>query len=447
VLRGELSEAIEEETPRFSALARLGAEMPAWHEAVREVARRRADEDGDCAALADALRRMGWVDESIALLRPGVRANPGSEPGSRLLVQLFAQRQLEAELKVLALETYRTFADGGAVPDFDRFCERMGAASNRALGHDLAKESSTLSFWPIGSLLDPTTESGLPAWFRRSGRLLVAGQRRGRPPELLLTSLVATGVAGPQHAQLYFVDGTLIPGWLEHQGARFSGAALDRFVYVDVGAVEDDVARILALDRRLGGERERVLADPVQLAADARARTSIVEPAEVATKLELRALAEWREHDPRQERAQLLAEALDGVIAHETGHLEDAVRFLPLSTHVWSHLGDLLRLGFSPRRIEEWLEMRAECVALARARNPHLVLGACVGQQAGSSTLTPHGGGYQELLERLVEKLDDAPEDFPELDRTKVLVQQLDLLSADQIRLAARRVLSDLGID
>src|SRR6185436_336481 len=121
----------------------------------------------------------------------------------------------------------------------------------------------TLSCWPIGVLLDPTSDGGLPGYFRQCGRLFIAGERGGFPPELLLASTLARGIAGPQRAELSFIEGTLIPGWLEHQGARFSGAALDRFAYVDVAAVEDDMARIVAGERRLGGERARVLADPV----------------------------------------------------------------------------------------------------------------------------------------------------------------------------------------
>jgi hypothetical protein len=167
----------------------------------------------------------------------------------------------------------------------------------------------------------------------------------------------------------------------------------------------------------------------------------------VATKLELRALDDWRARDPSRDPAGLLAEALDGVLAHEIAHLEDAARFLPVSKSLWRHLATWFGLGFSPRRIEEWLEMRAECVALARARNPRLVLGACIGQATGGGSLTPHGGGYVELLERLVVVVDESPQDFPALDRSRNLLQQLDLLSRDEIRLAATRVLSDLGID
>jgi tetratricopeptide (TPR) repeat protein len=450
VLRGELPEAMAEESPRFVALARVGASTPAWDEArsvLPQAAAATPDDRSDVVALAAAFSRMGWIEEAIALLRPSGRGAPADESSTRLLERLLGQRQLEAELKALALETYRRFATGHGAPDFGHFTQRMGAAARHALGDDLLDGARPLSFWPVGEMLDPTSESGLPAYFRQCGRLLVAGQRRGRPPEIVLASVLGTGVAGPQRAQLSFIEGTLIPSWLEHQGARFAGAALDRFVYVDVSAVEEDVARLLASERRIADARDRVLADPVQPASDRGERTSVSEPAEVATKLELRALDDWRTREPRGDRESLLAEALDAVLQHETGHLEDAARWLPLSSHAFGAIFQFARLGFSSARVEEWLEMRAECIALARARNPYLVLAGCAGQFGGSGGLTPHGGGYEELLRRLVGVIEDSPEFFPQLDRKRNLLQQLDRLTPRQIRVAAEGVLAELGLD
>ena len=92
--------------------------------------------------------------------------------------------------------------------------------------------------------------------------------------------------------------------------------------------------------------------------------------------------------------------------------------------------------------------MRAECRAHATAENPWLVLASCASQLGGGEpALTPHAGGYRDLLARLVEVLDDDPEAFPSLARDRVLVQQLDRLSEDELREAARRVLADLGTD
>ncbi len=447
VLRGEVAEVLTEEAPRFAALARLGGRSVAWDEVTRLASDLSRSEAADPTELAAAFSRLGWVEEAIALLRPSAGAAPPSERASRLLVRLFAQRQLEAELKSLALETYRRFDEHHDSRDFAAFRERIAAVARRALGDELEDGPATLSFWPVGEMLDSTAEGGLPGYFRQRGRMLIAGQRSGRPPELFLASVLGEGVAGPQKSRLCFVDDTLIPGWLEHQGARFAGAALDRVAYVDVAAVDDDVSRILAIERRLGAARERVLADPVLLASDRDERVRVTEPAEVSTKLELRALDDWRAREPQGDRASLLAEALDAVLMHETAHLEDADRFLPISRQLFRNLLELVRHGFSSTRIESWFEMRAQCVALARAKNPYLVLADCTAQAAGGGKLTPHGGGYQELLERFVALLEDAPHDFPTLDRRRNLLQQVDRLSPEEIRLAAHRLLADLDIE
>ncbi len=447
VLRGEPARALALEAPRFRALAAVGAPTVAYDAACRIAAAGAADGALDAVALAATFRDLGWIEEAIALLRPA-RRGPAHDPAAdTLLGQLLCQRQLEAELKVATLETYRRQTEGRLVPDLATFRDQVAAATRRATGLDLMAEVVCQSFWPLGELIDPTVDHGLPRWFRDGGRLLVIGQRRGQPPELFLAPILARARAGPQDAELFFVEGTLIPGWLEQQGAHFAGAALDRFVWIDVAAVEDDVARLLALEREVGGKRERVLADPIEHAVDRRARLAIDEPGEVATKLELRALADWRARDPASDRAVLLAESLDAVLQHETGHLEDAQRFLPLSSKIWSQLPTLFSLGFSARRIEEWLEMRAECCALVRARNPYLVLAECTSQLSGHTTLTPHGDGYRELLDRLVKEIDESLAAYPGLDPTRNLLQQLDRLTSDEVRELARRVLADLGIE
>jgi hypothetical protein len=76
------------------------------------------------------------------------------------------------------------------------------------------------------------------------------------------------------------------------------------------------------------------------------------------------------------------------------------------------------------------------------------VLASCASQLGGGEpTLTPHAGGYRELMARFVAVLDDDPAAFPSLRRDQVLVQQLDRLSETELREAARRVLDDLGIE
>jgi thioredoxin-like negative regulator of GroEL len=444
VARGDVAAALALERDRFAALTALGADVSQFDAAVRLA---KAGAGGDAVALAAAFRRLGWLDEALSVLRPVAERGDRADAVS-LLAGLFEQRRLEAELEILARDTYRAFDAHAPTPTFDRFLRRVGETTRRAVGDDLTAGDDVVSFWPIGELLDPASQGGLPAWFRARGRLLVAGSRGGSPPELYLAPVVATMRVQPADTPLSFTEGVTIPGYLEHRGAHFSGAALVRFVYLDVAAIEDDVTRLLQFERRFGPAADRIRADPLLPARDGDERRSIDEPAEVATKLELKGLAAWRVRHPDGARATLLAEGIDAVLSHELGHLEDAQRFLPLGRHLGAILWQLTRLGFSARRAEEWLELRAECTALAHAQNPWLVLASCASQLGGGEpTLTPHAGGYRELMARFVAVLDDDPAAFPSLRRDHVLVQQLDRLSEAELREAARRVLDDLGIE
>jgi thioredoxin-like negative regulator of GroEL len=442
--RGSVAEALALERPRFAALTAVGADTSEFESADRLA---QSGPGFDRVQMAQAFRAIGWIEEATTILRP-LAEGEETPPAERLLGELFDQRRLEAELEVLALGTYKAFDSHAPVPTFDDFLGRVGGAVRRTLGDDLVAGAPRSSFWPIGELLDPEAETGIAAWFKARGRLLVAGNRSGKPPELFLAPILATRRLEPSGTRLSFTDGVEIPGYLEHRGARFSGAALVNFVYLDVAAIEDDVGRLLRFDRTVGPNAARIAADPVLPAADDDERRSLDEPAEVAVKLEFKALAAFRARHPDESRAALLAEAIDAVLAHEVGHLEDAERFLPILHHLGGIIWQLVKLGFSAARAEEWLEMRAECRALARAENPWLVLASCASQLGGGEpALTPHAGGYRDLLARLVEVLDDDPEEFPSLARDGVLVQQLDRLSEDELREAARRVLADLGTD
>ncbi|MSR47939.1 MAG: tetratricopeptide repeat protein [Planctomycetes bacterium] len=449
VLRGDVVRALDADATRYRALERLGVDVSPWQTA-RTLAARLGDgvavgTASDRLDLARALVRLGAIEEASAVLRP--LRGQGVDAADELRSRLEQQRHLEAELKVLAIETYRAHQEGREAPAFDVFTGAIDLAAERTSGAPSLASASRQSIWPLGELVDPTG-GGLPGWFAEGGRLLVVGQRRGLPPELFLAPVVASSEAGPQRARVSWIDGTLIPGWLEHSGAQFAGAALDRFAWIDIAAIEDQIDGLLAFSRRLGADDARLRADPVEPARGHRERCAIEEPAEVVAKLELRALAAWRERDPKQDPATLLADALDAVLRHESAHLADAHRFLPLSRKVWGELFTLGRLGFAPRKIEEWLEMRAQCSALATARNPWFVLADCAASLRGDAGgLTPHGDGYRDLLARFVAVIDAAPADFEGVDRGAVLLQQLDLLSEAQLRLAARRLGVELDIE
>src|SRR5262249_7518022 len=159
--------------------------------------------DVDRVALATAFRALGWIEEAAAVLRP-FPADETPPQAARLQDELNEQRRLEAELEVYALGTYRAFDVHATMPSFDDYLSRIGATVRRTLGEELVADAPRASFWPIGELLDPEAATGIAAWFRARGRLLVAGNRSGRPPELFLAPILATRVLEPSGTRLSF---------------------------------------------------------------------------------------------------------------------------------------------------------------------------------------------------------------------------------------------------
>jgi hypothetical protein len=137
---------------------------------------------------------------------------------------------------------------------------------------------------------------------------------------------------------------------------------------------------------------------------------------------------------------------------HEEGHLTDRTRYLPLSQHWGAAIGFLFECGFSPVRIAERLEYRAELVALAESDDPRFVLAQTLdAAEVGGRGPTAHAGGYQELLRDVLgvldEKLANDPRTFPSIDPSRTLVHQLHRLAPAEVRalalaLAAKRGLS-----
>ena len=158
----------------------------------------------------------------------------------------------------------------------------------------------------------------------------------------------------------------------------------------------------------------------------------------------LRALEEYSASHERPSPAGFLGQAVEEVILHETEHLVDADRFLTRGSapvRWFRMIKVLVSEGFSARGIEEWLELRAQRAAIIQTSNPHLALANCTSHQPATRySATAHGLGYARLLKSMVRTIDRSPEDYPQIDRGANYLQQLDRLSADQIRDLARRV-------
>ncbi|MBI5364557.1 MAG: hypothetical protein HZA53_15375, partial [Planctomycetes bacterium] len=128
---------------------------------------------------------------------------------------------------------------------------------------------------------------------------------------------------------------------------------------------------------------------------------------------------------------------------HEEGHLCDRARFLPIWKHLGAAFAFALECGFSPARIQEELEYRAQLTALAEVPEPRIPLAQILdAAESGSNGVTPHASAYARLLDDLLQVLDEAierePGRFATIDRDRTLAHQLHVLGAEDVRRVAR---------
>lgn len=307
---------------------------------------------------------------------------------------------------------------------------------------------------------------GLAAVMARLGRFAIFGEvAGGGGPDGSILPLLCTeqrsgthlGVAW--HGTVAWCEGADLKSRAGRRGAHISAAALHEGYWLDVAAVRAEHAAWVALCKRFEGaagrERaERVLAER-GLVLDATLQSSASDddlPPQSTRPFYIGALlgegqrvrlAVSRDRALASGVVELLAVPLDELIrvtaTHEEGHLCDRARFLPLSRHLPALLAFALDCGFSPQRIMESLEYRAQLVALCDAPDPRVALAQVLDTvEQGGGGLTPHAGGFStllgDLLRMLEDRLDADPSALPEIDRTKTRVHQLHHLSAETVR-------------
>ena len=135
---------------------------------------------------------------------------------------------------------------------------------------------------------------------------------------------------------------------------------------------------------------------------------------------------------------------------HEEAHLCDRARFYPLGEH-WGAVFRLLwDAGFSPLRVMQRLEYRAQLVAFCASPDPRIALVELLDAAQNGTNLTPHAAAYTRLLEHLVERLDIeiAGGAYPPgtFDPERTLVHQLHRIDPEMLRSLGLRQAADEGL-
>jgi len=378
--------------------------------------------DGEALrALAAALRSVGWRREATV-----VRARASAElPGDRALRQAAADARafdrLLDDLAGLARELRDVRRSGGSTPSLDTAMRRIRAASVARLGRDVTAGADVRSYPLLGRVAASVASGGaFASEFDDRGLLLLVGERRGDGLQVVLGRLVLVRADTPEVVlgeQLTFDE-----CWLETSGlppdlagfrGGLAGLTVDRLVLLQL---ETCLRAPAPLHPGVPFEPRPAETDDDLTALDT--------PSAVAQRIELSLAAEGR----------VGTRVLEAVRRHELGHVLDARRILPIGRNPFRALGLFAASGFDAGEVEQRLEGRAALVALVEAASPRAALASLLGFLPDHEGTTAHAAGYRRAVLMAVALLRDDPGAFPSVSRTQNLVQQMDRLTADEIR-------------
>jgi len=417
--------------------------------------------------LERALRRIDLRDLRRSSSK---RGSPGApDPWQGLLAERREPaRDLDALLVELAEPLARTKAHLG------------GERSQRRLAEELLA-SPRIEYAPVGELVHPgplfsaaderdglgrrgTPVAGLSSEFAALGRFGLFGELAGGggPDGTLLPLLWMEERAGehlgvPWHGTLSWCEAAEVKTRAGRSGAHISAAALHEGYWLDIDSVRGEHALWRALEQEFDGPDARARLEAVLATsgleleagdAEARARERRANSALLgeANRVRLALLASRAPHGEvgGEAGAKVLGEVtLDELVrvtgTHEEGHLCDRTRFLPISRHLGAAFVFALECGFSPQRVQEMLEYRAQLTALCDAPDPRVSLAQVLdASEGGLNGSTPHAAGYTLLLEDFLHVFDEElardPARFPAVDPERTLVHQLHRLTPGELR-------------
>ncbi|HEX5137761.1 MAG TPA: tetratricopeptide repeat protein [Planctomycetota bacterium] len=441
--RGDLEGAL-----RYAAEAyRLAPGEEALADRVQEIAGRagkRAVSDLSRLFEAEGAAGDGWA----LLLASRMAANDGDPARARALVEKAQARGMtDAEVAAAPAPVpppirpfvdafvrgttarYRHYAATGERESFREFHAWARRLYEQTTGRKLGPPGKPIDYSFVGTLMDPTAASDEPlvSELAAQGLLLVLGQRTGGPPEAMLSELVRrepkakVRVRGTEVEREVAWTGTRhLAGYQEWRGGGdLAGLALEGLVLVDLHAIARWEGEIERRRARLEPRREEILGEA---ALEDPPVSAIDDPAGVEDRLYLEA------------KPDLRAE----VVAHEDAHLVDAQMHLPVLKHPLRNLELAFRSGFSAEEILSALERNAQLTAIAEGPSPRAALATCC---AALGRGDAHGIGYTAIVEAFVEEIHDRPEQYPEIDASRVIVQQLHRLPDGKIRALARNAM------
>ena len=395
-------------------------------------------------ALAQALWGVGALDEAMVV------ADGLTLPGAQdLRRRVGGHLAFERALRQWIEDGYRSDARKESPPDWQaglRHMQRLAGEhlvpEDRAAFADPARGARELPL--LGAWLDHGAQPTSPvvAHFRRYGRFILYGQRADAPVEAIVLSLasltddepIRTGGRTYTHDVATGYD-RAIRGQITAQGGGLGGACLADGIWLDADAARQSEYETRALLAWDPGQARIVKRSGALTADTLDGATALTDPGCTAGRLVARYIA--RVGDAPWGSFGTLR-------AHEFGHVRDIRRHLPMWPKMPNTVGLVVRHGFSFDRVQMELEYRAQLVACAEAPDPDLALAEMLMvQPVQQRSPEVHDGGYRDALGALVRHIQAHPRAYPQVDPRYRILTQLDRLTNQQIRAAARAVLQD----
>ncbi|MHC4923964.1 MAG: hypothetical protein ACYTG4_07775, partial [Planctomycetota bacterium] len=388
----------------------------------------------------------GWLREAAVLAARRLALVPESAAAREDARETVATLRFLDALKRSWKDRYFSYAGGAENRDLEEALSSLRNLSERHLGIDITEGIAQRSFGMLGAMAETVRAQGTCGrWFREHGLALVVGRAVGNPVEARLLRVVSLRrnreeeILGRRFPSTTVVgEGLLIPSYREAEGMVLGGATVGDLVFLDLEGVARWAGTVLRSrsDAAIGADLAAVRPMKVLERGE---RETLRFPGRVSERLGL-APDSW--DDP----LQVLDDFMDAARAHEFAHAADSARYLPISSHLWNGLGLFLRGGLSGNGVAAVLEGDAEIVALAVAREPRAVLATMTSFLPSRDTGPPHGRGYFDALEELIEELENDRAALVEIAPDENLLRALDRVPPDRLRAAALRVCEARGL-
>ncbi len=320
----------------------------------------------------------------------------------------------------------------GKAKDLRTLLGNLARASVDVFGTDIVGKPRIVYVSGLGGYVDPMGP-GLPAYFRKRGRLLILGQKLGKPPEGLSGEIagerdeVIRSPGRTRRVHCFLIEGK---GMKPRTGiGDLAGLAIDDFYVIDLEAIAQWANSIRKNLSKV--DAREVLEDPVFMDVPS---LGMDFPCGLAMKLKILG--------SRRAKNSLEEDLFEITRMHELAHLGDAMYFLPVTSNLCRISRLLIKCGISVFRVKAELERRAQICAIAYSRNPLLALAqASEALEADYEYGDPHILGYELLVLDMARKARELG-----VLRGGNVVAELFKLRPSSLRRLAKLVMKDLEI-